>query len=67
MSDNRIPGRADTLEGKRLVVERILTAWMRVPDVKLSELIDCAGPEYTYLEDLELATAVEKYVAKVLT
>ena len=64
---NRIEGRADTPEDKRLVVERILTAWMRMPDAKLAELIDCAGPEYEYLEDLDLATAVERYVAGVLT
>ena len=62
-------GRADTEALKRNVMERLLNAWQRVPELRLGQLIVNATLKRTvttndifYTEDLLLVEQVEAFV-----
>jgi hypothetical protein len=59
--------RAMTPEQKRAVVERLLTAWSKYPELRLGQLIDCALGDRTlfHVEDLGIAELVEQFVRKL--
>jgi hypothetical protein len=60
-------GRAITPEQKREVMGRILTAWLRAPDLRLGQLIvntqrpPGPGPDLFNVEDFELANDVRRF------
>lgn len=69
-----IPGRAETPEQKRAVVERILAVWERYPLMRLGQLlensltvesdrINCKGwfQDYFFTEDEDMARIVEQF------
>jgi hypothetical protein len=66
-------GRALTEERKRAVAERILAAWMRVPELRLGQFISNArawngsfpSGGLFYTEDEELAILCEAFAADV--
>jgi hypothetical protein len=61
-------GRAETLEDKELLLERLLEAWNEVPSLRLGQLVYCAhahmpepkSADMFYTEDDELIAAIEK-------
>jgi hypothetical protein len=58
-----VKGRALTDEHKRAVLDRILAAWVRVPDQRLTQLIvNATGRSDPYhVEDEAVADAVESF------
>lgn len=64
-------GRAITPEQKRAVVERLLAAWLVVPEQRLGQLI-CNGQSAShvvdvfYVEDEQLIRACEQHAAAVV-
>lgn len=62
-------GRAITPEAKRDVSERILKAWLAMPDMRFGQFIEnvvrfCAEAGAFYVEDAELARACEAFIAR---
>lgn len=57
------PGRAVTDEQKRAVMERLLAAWMRMPMLRLGQLLEAATDQEEtavfFVEDDALARCVE--------
>lgn len=57
-------GRAVTRELKQAVMDRLLDAWLRVPGLRLGQLVACAAdiqePVLFYLEDMTLLEAIEE-------
>lgn len=59
--------RAATPEAKREVVDRIFTAWIKAPQLRLGQLLTAAiSPTQAvfYVEDWPLVEAVERMVEK---
>jgi hypothetical protein len=56
------PGRAITDEQKRAVVERLLAAWQRRPELRLGQLLVAGTPGYDvfYVEDADLVRSAER-------
>ena len=56
-------GRAETPEQKRAVIERILAAWLRMPDLRFGQLVSAAADraehDAFYIRDEALCEAVE--------
>ena len=56
-------GRAVTPEAKRAIVDRILAAWLRMPDLRFGQLVtaaaDRAEHDPFYIRDEALCEAVE--------
>lgn len=62
-------GRALTPEQKREMVEQILRAWERVPDLRLGQLIDQAvrgRGDLFYVEDHVLVLACENEASEIV-
>lgn len=61
-----IKNRANTDEEKRVVIEQLLTAWKRVPELRLGQLLECAmyytNHSQFYIEDFLLVNAVHEFV-----
>lgn len=63
-------GRAETSEEKRVVIERLLAAWLKQPAQRLGQLIENATGaaadrkvvDLFYIEDQSLVECVEKYL-----
>lgn len=57
-------GRAATPEAKREIVERLLAAWEKAPQLRLGQLIVAAtqGRRLFHVEDEALAEALEAFV-----
>lgn len=60
-----IPGRATTTAKKRAVIDKLMRAWMLVPELRIGQLIDNvmvaerrSGPDQYYVEDERLAELV---------
>lgn len=55
-------GRAVTREQKQAVMDRLLDAWLRVPELRLGQLIATsrASTEIFYTEDTALLEAIEE-------
>ena len=68
-------GRAETPEQKRAVIERILAAWERAPEIRFGQLLVNANNASTsasavalfYAEDEALAEAVERFAPRPAT
>jgi hypothetical protein len=65
-----VTARALTADQKRAVLERLLAAWLRAPELRLGQLIDNAVraktgclPDLFDVEDEQLAELVEAFVA----
>lgn len=64
-------GRAETPEQKRAVIERILAAWLRAPELRFGQLLVNANNASTsasavamfYAEDEALCEAAERFTA----
>lgn len=58
-------GRAVTYEEKRVVMEKILALWARMPFLRLMQLIEsaCSGDKF-YLEDQELVKKIESFIQR---
>jgi len=54
-------GRAVTPEQKRKAMERVLAAWLLVPELRLGQFIENATGNPFYVEDDALAEACEAY------
>mgnify|MGYP006319314983 CR=1 FL=1 len=56
-------GRAETPEQKRAVIERILAAWLRMPDLRFGQLVSAAADraehDAFFIRDEALCEAVE--------
>ena len=63
---SRVPGRAETPAQKRIITDRLLDAWLRCPEMRLSQLIVAAtgGQDIFYEEDAPLVTLVERYTVR---
>lgn len=61
-----LPGRARTPEQKRAIMERVLAAWLRLPEQRLCQLIvnACHRSDVFYVEDEPLAERVEGFSAR---
>lgn len=67
----RVPGRAHTAGEKRMIVERLYEAWLRVPELRLGQLLDnavMAGDDdwqtVFIVEDELLVAIVEQWIEK---
>lgn len=66
-----VPGRAETDDQKRVILDRLLVVWQHFPTLRLGQLIDNARvaakvcPDLFYLEDEALAKVVEDFVSRV--
>ncbi len=62
---NPSPGRAETYEQKRAVMEKILSYWAQHPKLRLGQLIqnaaDVRGANIFYLEDDKLVELLKAY------
>lgn len=58
------PGRAVTDEQKRVVMERLLAAWMKMPELRLGQLLvaGVTGRDVFYVEDETLVRCAERLV-----
>ena len=60
--------RALTATDKREVLDRIYAAWLKAPQLRLGQLLECALPlrqdDAFYIEDWPLVEAVERMVEK---
>ncbi len=63
------PGRADTDDKKRVILERVLTIWKKNPQLRLGQLVvnHMGGAnidplsQLFYIEDEDLASLLEKW------
>jgi len=58
-------GRARTEQEKRVIIQRLLVAWISLPELRLGQLIDnsiSTDKDLFFLEDKELIELVEKTV-----
>jgi hypothetical protein len=66
-----LPGRAQTPQQKREVMEKLLAAWLKAPELRLGQLVDnamylCAGSRTLfYVEDTFLVEIVEDFTNKI--
>jgi hypothetical protein len=59
----QVPGRAPSADEKRAVIERLLAAWLAVPELRLGQLLaNAVGHRVFYIEDEGLACEVEAFV-----
>lgn len=62
-SSNQEPSRATSSELKREVIERLLKAWEKAPQLRLGQLItNCFDEDFFYLEDFPFVATIEKEV-----
>jgi hypothetical protein len=55
--------RALTVTQKRAIVDAVLKQWLRMPELRLGQLIDNAlAGDLFYAEDSEIAPALERFV-----
>lgn len=61
-----ITRRANADYEKSLVMERLLSAWLKVPSMRLGQLLVCAAaqPDIFYVEDYDLTEAAEALAAE---
>ena len=59
-----LAGRASTPEQKREITDRLLAAWLKVPELRLGQLIYCACPSERLfnLEDYPLIERIEEWM-----
>lgn len=59
-----VEGRAETPEQKREVIERLYAAWLKLPQMRLGQLLSNAGGQYDdfYTEDFVFVDNIETYV-----
>jgi len=58
-------GRARSVQEKKEIIQRLLSAWVSLPDLRLGQLIDISEPadkDLFYIEDDELISLIEKRV-----
>jgi hypothetical protein len=63
-------GRAETDEQKKHVMDRLLDAWKKIPELRLGQLINNAiGNEQNlfYYEDFDLVREAEQFAARQRT
>ncbi len=62
---NPIPGRAETYEQKRAVMEKVLSYWAQYPNLRLGQLIqnavDVRGANVFYVEDEKLVELLKAF------
>lgn len=64
-----LPGRAETLELKQQMIERLMKCWLEQPELRLGQLLCNAGyssgiDDLFYIEDENLIEATERFVIK---
>ena len=67
----KLPGRAQTPEQKKEVLDRLLQAWIDCPEMRLGQLVDNAmyinrdnKPNLFNIEDMALIEIIELFVNK---
>ncbi len=70
-SDRRVPGRAETDEEKKAILDHVFEAWKKVPTMRLGQLIVAMVPgvwpntHLFYIEDDKLVAALDESTARV--
>lgn len=64
MQNNPLPGRALTPEQKRAIIERLYTAWLKAPTLRLGQLIYASNGlhDLFFVEDETLIASVEQCI-----
>lgn len=64
----QMKGRAITPEEKRKVMDNIYEAWLRTPELRLGQLMECAKPtsldDLFYIEDDKMVNYIQEFIDK---
>jgi|AntRauMFilla1563_2_1112583.scaffolds.fasta_scaffold05793_3 hypothetical protein len=62
----QIENRAFTPEEKKVILDDLLEAWLKVPELRLGQLLECAKPkgldDIFYIEDKTLIKNIQKFI-----
>jgi len=62
----QVNNRANTPEEKKKIITELLEAWLKVPELRLGQLIECAKPksldDIFYIEDETLIKNIQKFI-----